>query len=87
MYTGDLTKKVYTGDVASVRLCDFSSDEVGNIGKLFTLSSQGKICVKFMVTLVLLSVEPGCGVGWVGRSCGDKGLRNSPWISESDWPK
>jgi hypothetical protein len=69
----------------SIRYCDFSSDSQAKIGEKFTLSSQGKTYVKAEVPFIFFHVEPGYGIGWMGRSAGNRGLA---WpIPVEDHPK
>ena len=73
-YPGHLTKQYHAADVVSIRYCDFSSDSQAKIGEKFTLSSQGKIYVKAEVPFIFFHVEPGYGIGWMGRRAGNRGL-------------
>lgn len=71
----------------SVRHSDFSYDNQAEIGAKFTLFSEGRLYIKKDVPFILFKVEPGYGIGWLGRSASSRGLRGMHWIPESDYPK
>ncbi|KAI4681652.1 hypothetical protein J4E81_009818 [Alternaria sp. BMP 2799] len=83
----DLTKHFYTSDMVSIRFCDFSSDTQAAIGQKFTPSSQGMINVKEDVPFIIKRVEPGYLLGWVAHTSGGRGLKETPSIPESEYPK
>jgi len=83
----DVTGRYGPGDVVSVRHSDFSYDNQAEIGARFTLSSEGRLYIEKDVPFILFKVEPGYGIGWLGRSASSRGLRGMHWIPESDYPK
>ncbi|CAN9113363.1 unnamed protein product [Alternaria alternata] len=83
----DVTGRYGPVDVVSVRHSDFSYDNQAEIGARFTLSSEGRLYIKKDVPFILFKVEPGYGIGWLGRSASSRGLRGMHRIPESDYPK
>jgi hypothetical protein len=83
----DLRRLLRTGDVISVRLCDFSSNTQAEIGEKFSPSSGGLIYVKEDVPFIVSRVEAAYVLGWIGRSSGKRGLRGLHWIPQSEYAK
>jgi hypothetical protein len=71
----EVTGRYGPGDVVSLRHSDFSYDNQAEIGAKFTLSSEGRLYIKKDVPFILFKVEPGYGIGWLGRSASSGGLR------------